>query len=172
MLPTVYFYVLRDPTTKAVRYVGSTIDPKQRAVAHKFNPTRRCRRWVEDLRTSGLAPTMDVVDTMVCDDDRRWSRESEIIREHIASGAALFNLQMRRGRGGLSVTIRITPNEVDWIDFLRNPDESRSAFIARCARLGLDKMDADRDAGIPWKRQEPRGPVPASRRAKRTGAAS
>jgi predicted GIY-YIG superfamily endonuclease len=72
----VSIYVLRDPRSLAVRYVGKTVDTEQRLRHHLRADSGRAKsEWVRALGVQGLAPVMQTVE--VCGEDwpqreRRW----------------------------------------------------------------------------------------------------
>lgn len=63
----IYIYVLIDPRTSEVRYVGQTNDPKTRYIDHCSRQPRYMvqpnnkRKWVIELAELGLKPKMDVL---------------------------------------------------------------------------------------------------------------
>lgn len=87
-----FIYVLRDPRTGEIRYVGKASDPATRlknhrkaAKHHRFHAAR----WVESLRKLGLSPVMEVIDAG-CGDGHR-AAECAWIAEHLRRGARLTN---------------------------------------------------------------------------------
>lgn len=58
-----YVYTLSDPRTCVVKYVGATIDPEARFRSHMGNISGRAskRAWIDNLKTSGLMPILEVV---------------------------------------------------------------------------------------------------------------
>jgi hypothetical protein len=66
-----YIYTLIDPITKEVRYVGKSINPKNRYSQHIRSSVKRktyVNIWVNDLINDGLKPIMEIVDKCVdCD---------------------------------------------------------------------------------------------------------
>lgn len=78
-----YIYALIDPRDWEVRYVGKTIDPKNRLRAHIFphNDTKERNikmRWTEELKALKLKPIMDVLCT--CPDDQSELYEYRYIK--------------------------------------------------------------------------------------------
>lgn len=59
-----FIYVLVDPRTNVVRYVGCTEDAKKRAASHASHPIRSTKEWVKELRDLGLKPQLRVIDTV------------------------------------------------------------------------------------------------------------
>ena len=73
--PTI-IYVLRDPRDNRVRYVGKTINHKNRYRAHRA-PTGQhcCGKWLAELRSMGILPVMEIIETVSAGQD--WA-EREI----------------------------------------------------------------------------------------------
>ena len=60
-----YIYILQDPITKCVRYVGKTNNPKLRKRSHlwKYDKNKSyCYKWVNSLLNKGLKPIFTVID--------------------------------------------------------------------------------------------------------------
>lgn len=55
---SVWVYVLRDPRTLEVRYVGRTKDMSRRRSAHMNSPLYELATWIADLRVLDLDPVM------------------------------------------------------------------------------------------------------------------
>ncbi len=69
-----YIYILQDPVTEAVRYVGKSINPKKRYYSHiskklHANNIRYLSKWLNKLLVSGLKPVMTIIDE---GDDNEW----------------------------------------------------------------------------------------------------
>lgn len=72
-----YIYILIDPTTNQVRYIGKTNNPVERYKNHK----NRCRdknthkrRWINKLRLQNLYPEIEVIDKVPIDKWRYWEK--------------------------------------------------------------------------------------------------
>ena len=59
----VFIYILSDPRTGQIRYVGKTHNPKARRIAHKREryQNHKCH-WVQSIRSVGLEPEFEVVE--------------------------------------------------------------------------------------------------------------
>lgn len=73
-------YVLKDPTTNEIRYVGCTKNVEQRYKAHTnkardYNTPKR--EWLESLRIQGLKPILEVVEVV---NDNHLEREKYYIQ--------------------------------------------------------------------------------------------
>src|SRR4051812_24967667 len=74
-------YILRDPTTREIRYVGSSVDPSAR--------TYKAPKIVEWLTT--LLPRLPIVE--VLEETEQWSaREAYWILHLKATGSSLLNV--------------------------------------------------------------------------------
>lgn len=66
MLARSHIYVLRDPRDGAIRYVGQTVQPKERLQAHMADTRKgcqyRCHRWTRALVAAGFLPIMEIVE--------------------------------------------------------------------------------------------------------------
>lgn len=60
---TTFIYVLKEPDTGAIRYVGKSCDPKRRFRMH-LTVTAPCHKtnWITSLRLRGLQPVLEVID--------------------------------------------------------------------------------------------------------------
>jgi len=58
-----FVYVLADPSTSEIMYVGETENPERRLALHAMGQaTMRTRDWARALRSRGLRPRMVIVD--------------------------------------------------------------------------------------------------------------
>lgn len=85
-------YVLCDPSSGAVRYVGQTTDAKRREWLH-CSPTnnrgnRRVNSWIRRLLASGTKPVFVAIE----DTNDRDVRERHWIAHYRANGAELLNM--------------------------------------------------------------------------------
>lgn len=79
-------YVLYDPTTKIIRYVGISTNPQRRYGEHlrRVNDSKSQdyntykSRWIRGLATSGQKPALVVIDTNLCLKDAQ-QRERDLI---------------------------------------------------------------------------------------------
>jgi hypothetical protein len=88
---TVFIYDLIDPQTLKIRYVGKTINPRERLL-NQYNEksnTYRCH-WIQSLRRKGLCPLQLFLE--VLDDNDNWqSREIYWIKHFRDLGYDLVN---------------------------------------------------------------------------------
>lgn len=90
---TVYIYVLIDPRDNAVRYVGVTVNPKDRLRRHiQAAPTSKLHsgRWISQLLGLNMVPTLNVIDEATEEDWR--DRETYWIAKYRGEGTNLTNL--------------------------------------------------------------------------------
>jgi len=89
-----YIYVLLDPTTNEVRYVGITSSIAERYIKHlddRFKPTPK-GQWTKSLSEQGLVPNLVILEKL--DTYKRYAqrREKQLIQEYLAQGCKLFNI--------------------------------------------------------------------------------
>jgi hypothetical protein len=63
-----YLYVLKDPRTSEVRYVGKTPTPEKRARQHRCpnsSGNLGLMMWKQELKALGLVPTFEVICTIL-----------------------------------------------------------------------------------------------------------
>lgn len=87
-----HIYLLRDPRTMDVRYVGVTTDPKSRFSGHiaaSKNTNNRDPKniWFRNMMQSGVTPVMEVSETV--DRPLRKKAEALCIQKHSGSGMLL-----------------------------------------------------------------------------------
>jgi predicted GIY-YIG superfamily endonuclease len=120
-----YIYVLRDPRYNAVRYIGRTKNLKGRFQQHLYNKSdgsfiHARREWIQEVRSAGLRPVMEVVETLrapvdealISERERRW------IFHFYQQGAALTNVACIRMPRLYTAARALT------IDFLTEPLDS------------------------------------------------
>lgn len=98
---TTFIYVLNDPRTNQIRYVGKADDPLERWKAHckpdKKNPHKT--RWVLELLRLGLLPELEILEEVP---KNQWQEiEREYIRVFRMIGIPLTNVS----EGGEGVTM-------------------------------------------------------------------
>lgn len=111
-LATVEIYVLGDPRTGAIRYVGQTVDLTNRMKAHRRDKDGSARAaWVAELRSEGLAPDVQVVAEVLAaeaDYSEQW-----FIEGFRADGHDLLN--KREVYDLPSLEVRLIPPTFEWI---------------------------------------------------------
>ena len=88
---TTWIYILSDPVTREVRYVGKSNDPQHRLRVHIRNSEEATHRgrWVKHLKSLGLEPLLDIIDEVSVDE---WQeREQYWIQYYRSQGAPLTN---------------------------------------------------------------------------------
>lgn len=93
----VFIYLLKDPFTMQVIYVGQSINPKQRLRSHiteAKHHKRKINKLVLDILEAGSRPVMEILEK--CDQDNWKEREQYWIKYYFESGNDLGNI----GRGG------------------------------------------------------------------------
>ena len=86
-----YLYVLIDPRTVEIRYVGKTINPKTRYKGHLYDQSKTHRgAWLRVLRRLELKPVMSILETT--DDIKEAAmREQALIRDYRGDEFDLVN---------------------------------------------------------------------------------
>lgn len=73
----VYIYTLSHPVTGEVRYIGKTVNPKQRKHNHS-NVARdkgtHKRNWINSLKVQGLKPVFEIIDEVPKSSWKFWER--------------------------------------------------------------------------------------------------
>src|ERR1039458_7395350 len=78
-----HIYILKDPSTNEVRYVGASANPKNRLYSHLFaarwpekhNGNTDRSKWIRSLLESGNSPAMEIVERDCADiiaAERSW----------------------------------------------------------------------------------------------------
>lgn len=84
-------YLLRDPRSGAIRYVGQTVEPKNRLRSHLSLRSKTHKfMWIQQLKTAGLQPRLEVVE--ICESQAAANvAECEWIAALQLQGAQLTN---------------------------------------------------------------------------------
>jgi len=89
-----YVYTLTDPRTDEIRYVGATVNPQQRLSSIMSNPhSKRITRWVNDLKSAGKRPEMNIVKETTKENVEE--EERKLIAEHRKKYALLNSSQVQ-----------------------------------------------------------------------------
>lgn len=71
----VFIYILSDPRTKEIRYVGKAVDATLRLAVHLANSQRERNHkanWIKSLAKDGLKPEMEIVESLYETSDAEW----------------------------------------------------------------------------------------------------
>src|SRR5690349_2495854 len=98
-------YTLSDPRDNSVRYVGITINIKQRKSGHlcttsKSNPDRN--RWIENLKQLGTEPVFTVIDHATGLAEAQ-TKEQRWISVYQVRGYQLLNMSVLGGKQTSSI---------------------------------------------------------------------
>ena len=87
-------YLLIDPRDNAVRYVGTSRNPRQRWYQHNqcTDGSPEKIAWIKELKHLHLKPVLTIIETIHGDLRQAWPREKYWIEFYIAQGASLTNL--------------------------------------------------------------------------------
>jgi len=70
---TTFIYVLKDPTTEEIRYVGKADDPDLRLRRHLMDKgINRRTNWIKKLMASGNRPVVEIVDEVSIPEWKSW----------------------------------------------------------------------------------------------------
>ena len=98
-----YIYILQDPITNEVRYVGKSKNPHRRYLSHLWQKPKvkyHSYYWIQSLLKKGLKPTMTVIDEI----DREWEwLEKYWIEQFKCWGFNLTNITFG-GEGSYNIT--------------------------------------------------------------------
>lgn len=87
-----YIYVLKDPITNKIRYVGKSNKPEYRFKNHINNcrdKNTRKRNWINELRKEKIKPILEIIDIVPVEE---WKKYEKIyIKKYIESGCDLVN---------------------------------------------------------------------------------
>ena len=94
-----FIYVLVDPRTNKIRYVGRAVNTKNRLKGHMHGKDgKHTRNWIEQLKRKGMKPRLLVVEIV---SDENWrDAERKWIAYYRANGTRLTNIA--DGGGGVS----------------------------------------------------------------------
>jgi hypothetical protein len=92
MPDTAIIYGLFDPRDGQLRYVGKTVSPKARKLAHKSDPSNSSKlAWVKELASSGLEPKFIILSEVPFEEWQQHEREA--IARYRRLGCSLLNVQ-------------------------------------------------------------------------------
>jgi hypothetical protein len=101
-------FSLRDPETKAIRYIGTASDPRIAAELHIRNSHNQAvRHWADELATRGLKPLLVVIVTLTWDS---YGPLNVINPAHIVAKAAIRDVAIRNKREGLPALLNVSGN--------------------------------------------------------------
>lgn len=101
-MSTKYLYILIDPNTRQVRYIGQSSSPKRR-LAHHYRDGRNAAKhqWFDELRERNQEPILKIVGE--CDDHNRIHEIEKWLVQHLLSnGTPLLNITYA-GPGGSKI---------------------------------------------------------------------
>jgi|SRR6185503_3260124 len=83
-------YVLIDPRTSEIRYVGQSKNPKKRLRTHRYQCYSKITPWLRELEQAGIRPRLEVI-ANARDRVHGEQVEHHWIRYFRRRGVALFN---------------------------------------------------------------------------------
>jgi hypothetical protein len=136
-------YGLVDPRSGAVRYVGKTVNPRDRFTSH-CRPSAKLpnvRAWVAELHSQGLKPTLEVLERVHQADsdasEMRWiatvSARGEPLLNHTAGGNGGRTPLPAEERSGRIFPLRLWQTDIDKMDAIAKESGLSKAAIMRAA---------------------------------------
>lgn len=138
----VYIYALCDPVTSECRYVGKTVNLRQRFYGHlvKHECNQYKRRWIDGLIARGLRPIMRILEVIENSDDEDWQcREVYWISRKRDEGCRLTNLD------GGGVSGRVLSDETK--------QKLRVLNLGKTVSDEVRKKMSDRLKGVPFTKE-------------------
>ena len=90
-----YIYLLKDPRTNEVVYVGETANIKERYDKHRWGvkaDSDEKREWASSLKENGLVPIMEIIATAENKHEALIEESKQIIK-FLKNGVKLFNIK-------------------------------------------------------------------------------
>lgn len=90
LFPVYSIYALIDPVDESVRYIGMSAQPEIRLAYHLAGSFGRKLHWIQDLRSQGLLPVLEILETT---DSKQYAydREGYWIHYYAKRHAPLLN---------------------------------------------------------------------------------
>lgn len=93
-----YIYLIKDPISNKVVYVGETAKIKERFNTHKYghkvSDSKEKIEWINNLKKLGLSPKFEIV-KIVETKEQALIEENNLIMDYINKGFKLFNINNR-----------------------------------------------------------------------------
>ena len=90
-----YIYLLKDPTTNEIVYVGETSKIKQRYEQHKWGlkgDSEEKKKWLSSLKEKGLVPIMEIIASVNTKHEALIEENKQIVKL-LKNGIKLFNIR-------------------------------------------------------------------------------
>jgi hypothetical protein len=142
-----YIYVLKCPKTLLVKYVGKTIDIKNRLRSHlkEKNKTLKCK-WIIGLKKQNLLPIFEVIEEIEPFGD--WEiREKYHIAYYKSIGQAFCNLTLG-GEGGSSFGKNLSQSHKDSISKSNKGMPNPNAILSNVVNKGFRVEQLDLDGNL------------------------
>lgn len=135
----IYIYVLKDPITNKIRYVGKTNDLKSRLNCHLYHKDTNKHKvsWIKKLRKQKLKPIIEAVREVTVDDWKIW--EKYYIKKYTEDGFKLLNYT----EGGDGLTFK------NKTSFKKGQGSKRIVILSKDGHI---KFDSGSDI-IYWKKR-------------------
>ncbi|TXK52355.1 GIY-YIG nuclease family protein [Pontibacter qinzhouensis] len=145
-----YVYSLSDPRDQAIRYIGVTINPKERLMSH-YGDTYGSRAkldWIRDLRANELLPVMDIIEECSCNIDAAQKEKyyydlhnkGNLVCNDPANSPYVFNLAESKRAENL-VTTKFSNESLKILRLIAAmTDEKQYEVIDRLTQQELDRL--------------------------------
>ena len=127
----VHFYVLKDPRTMEVRYVGQTVNPENRFRNHIWeskeqNVTHK-HRWIVSLMRRNLKPVMKIIGSAMLTSAAANRIENKLIHRY-SKHCRLVNLNDRGRNQSVIVTKPVNQYTMEGVFMARYPNANQAAI--------------------------------------------
>jgi len=104
-----HVYVLKDPITGEIKYVGKTINPEKRIKEHIGEAVKSAQKisWILSLLNQGVEPIIEII---ASEDGDGSQLEKKYIREYISQGMQLLNIQNNEKNQGSRIGRKRRPH--------------------------------------------------------------
>jgi len=128
---TVYIYTLSCPTTGQIKYVGKTINLKQRFRDHMkdYRNMNKNKSWIKSLKIRGLSPVMQVIDVCLGED---WRFMEDFWIQILKTWGFDLKNQIHGGRG-ITVLSEESKNKISLS--LKGKKQSEERRLKNCKKV-------------------------------------
>jgi len=120
-----YIYVLKDPLTNELMYVGKTTNPKKRLNQHINNSKKRktyVNIWVNNLLQSNNKPIMEIIDSCIDNNwvelERKWTELIYLENKKLCNLTYIKDKDTRNPDYSINLTTRKNIKLFEEINFL------------------------------------------------------
>ena len=132
-MKTIYIYILKDPISNDIRYVGKAVDTKKRFNKHLRDSkvkTYHSAVWIKSLLNKGLKPIMEVIEEA---NESNWEEREKYWIDFYKTKFDLTNINEGGGFGGVTYGFKGKTHSKESIDKMKK------------ARTGVSIKQNDKD---------------------------